>query len=420
MNKFLQKIIVTIVCLVSLLALIPTNSVAASVANYNNDELNLNVKSAVAIDQKNGQVLYAKNGNQKLPIASMSKLVTVYLTLDAIKSGKLTWNQKLTPTANIVKISKNTEYSNVPLELKHQYTVKQLYEATLIESANGAAMMLGQAVYGTQKNAVDHMRQIVKKWGIKGAKFYTTCGLPNGSLKSDAYPGAGKNSENEVSANDMAIIVDHLLTKYPEVLKTTKIAKLAFKDGTKTTQMENWNWMLKGLSQYDAAFPLDGLKTGTTDQAGACFAGTLKYKGRRIITIVMGASHTDGSDPSRFTQTKKLLNYIYQNYNLYILKKGQQLSSLKGIKVKDGKSRIANLVVQKDTGLWLKSADYGKVTFSKDNLTAPLNKGDRVGYYYFKLANITSNHGTKVPATVKENVEQVNIFVRLWRSIFGD
>lgn len=421
----MKRFFKTIICLLSFLLISSlaltggTVFASTSINNVNANEAKLNVKAAITIDQKTGEVLYAKNAAKALPIASMSKLITICLTLQAIKNGKLSWNQKLTPTKNIVKLSNNSDYSNVPLQEKHQYTVKQLYEASLIESANGAVMMLAQAVYGSQENAVNQMRTLLKKWQINGAQIYTTCGLKNGEVGSDAYPGAGKNVENEVPAVGVAKIVDHLLTDYPEVLSTSKLAELDFKDGSTVTKMKNWNWMLKGLSQYDSEYPLDGLKTGTSEKAGACFAGTLKYKGRRLITIVMGAKHVDGTDPSRFVQTKKMLDYVYSNYQLYIYKKGTQLANLKGVKVADGNQKISNLVVKKDSGIWQKTSSTGKLTFSKSEIEAPIKKGQLAGYYLFtNNPSIYSSKGTKLAATVRENIDQANIFVRIWHLFF--
>lgn len=337
--KFILTLCITLLTTLGLLFKANQPVQASSINNYDSSELDLDVKSAIAIDAKNGQVFYAKNANQKLPIASMSKLITVYLTLQAIKEGKLSWNQEVKPSSQMVKVANNPEYSGVPLVKGHHYTIRQLYDATLIQSANGPAMLLAESVAGSQKNFADKMRALVKKWGIKDAKIYTPDGLPNYTQGKDAYPGASKNAENELSARDMAVVVDHLLTDYPEVIKTTKIVHKNFDDQGHITKMTNWNWMLPGLSQYDKNLPLDGLKTGTTDAAGACFAGTMIKNGRRIITVVMGAKHSDGSDPSRFIQTKKLLNYVFSNYQLYILKKGQKIDGKNIANVSDGKRK---------------------------------------------------------------------------------
>ena len=420
--KFFTKITVSLGLILGLIGIanLQNNTASAAVSNYQVKQLDLNVKSAIAVDAKNGQVFYAKNANKKLPVASMSKLITIYLTLQAVKDGEISWNQKVTPTKQMVKVSKNPDYSGVPLEMGHQYTIRQLYEATLIASANAPAMLLAQTIGGSQVGFVKQMQKQVKIWGIKGAKIYTPDGLPNYTQGKDAYPGVSKNAENELSAEDMAIIVDKLVTDFPEVINTTKIAHKNFDDNGKITVMDNWNWMLKGLSQYDNNYPLDGLKTGTTDAAGACFAGSMIKNGRRIITIVMGARHKDGSDPSRFTQTKKLLNYVFSNYQLYIMKKGQPIDGVKQVSVPNGKQKNVNVVMQQDTGIWIANGNHITAKFSASSINAPVKRGQKVGYFDIKqIPSIKSNQGVQLPATVTKNVEKTNIFVRIWRSIFG-
>lgn len=417
--KRISKLLIVLTITLCFVITIENTKVSAEIPdNINENQLDLNVKAAIAIDSKNGQILYAKNSNQKLPVASMSKLITIYLTLDAIKKGKLTWSQKIVPDQTAIKVSQNPDYSNVPLKKGHSYTIKQLYQATLIESANAAAMTLAKAVGGNQKDFVDLMRQQLIVWKIKKAKIYTPDGLPNYTSGKDAYPVAKKNAENSLSAADMAIVANKLLSDFPEVIKTTSKTHLNFDDGNKKTLMTNWNWMLPGMPQYDSAYPLDGLKTGTTDAAGACFTGTMIKQGRRIITVIIGAQHLDGNDPSRFTETKNLLNYIDSNYQLYILKKGYSFKQVPSIKVPNGKTQIVNVHVKKATGIWLKSLNKN-ISFSPKELDAPLSSGKEVGQY--KIGGIYSIKTGKtigIPATVKSDVQKANIFVRIWRNIF--
>ncbi|AEG39887.1 serine hydrolase [Lactobacillus kefiranofaciens] len=427
-SKKIKRALISFVALISLVSCSTAFSlpVSADAANsYQADQVNLAVKSAIAIDSDSGQILYAKNADKTLPIASMTKLATVYLTLNAIKNKKISWNQKVKPTAPIVKVANNAEYSNVPLKMGHSYTIKQLYQATLIESANGAAILLGQTIAGSQKAFINQMRAQVKKWGIEDAKIYTACGLPNGNLGKDAYPGINKNAENTMSAKDMAIVGQNLIKDFPEVLDTTKLAHLDFKDQGKTTKMANFNWMLKGLSQYDQAYPVDGLKTGTTDAAGACFIGTIKHSGARLITVVMGARHQDGTDPSRFIQTKKLMNYIFTQYRPVTMNAGSQLNGAKSIKVTDGDNAATNLGLKNKTTIW-DPAD-GKTlvaSLNKKAVEAPIAKNQVIGDYQLKSGNekivsITNPNGMNVPAKALGANGKVNIFVRIWRWIFG-
>lgn len=430
LNKtHLKKFAFAVIAAVTLISVTPlsasANTSTSGVSNYKNNNLSLKVKSSIAIDSQTGQILYAKNANKIMPIASMTKMITVYLTLEAIKDGKIKWNTQVEPTKNIVKVANNAEFSNVPLRLHHKYTVKQLYQATLIESANGAAMCLAKAVSGNQKNFVDLMRKQVKEWGINGAKLYTACGLPNGSVGFDKYPGAGKKAENQMSARDMAVVSQKLLMDYPEVIKTTKLAHLAFKDQGKSTRMTNFNWMLKGLSQYNRALPVDGLKTGTTDAAGACFASTLSYKGGRLITVVMGARHQDGTDPSRFIETAKLLNWSLKNYQPIILKKHEILQDARSVQVKNGDKYSTNVGIEQKTVIWDPVDGMPlKAKLTESTVNAPLIKNKEVTTYQFssgneKLISIDEPDSMTEGAVALENNNEINVFAKIWRWITG-
>lgn len=419
--NFKQKlfsIIVSFCMVIGILTTVNVNCAQAAVNDYQNTSLKLQVKSAIAVDANTGQVLYADNAEKPLPIASMTKLVTVYLTLQAIKNGQLKWDQKVVPDAQAVKVSQNTNYSNVPLRKGHSYTIRQLYQATLIESANGAAMTLAKAVAGKQVNFVNQMRALLKKWGINDAKIYTTDGLPNGTSGNQAYPGVKKSAENEMSANDMAIVARNIIRDYPAILNTTKILNMKFTDGSKVTEMKNWNWMLPGGTQA-SKYKVDGLKTGTTDAAGACFVSTETMNNQRLITVVMGAKHTDGSDPSRFVQTEKLLNHINQNYKVYALEKGTTFTGTKAVQIPNGKVTSTKLVMKNNSAIWLADGSTLSANFTQKTLSAPLTAGQTVGQYQLlinkkNIPTLSTNNVT-VSATTTQNINKANIFVRIWR-----
>lgn len=393
--------------------------------NYQTEQLNLNVKSALAIDSKTGQLLYGKNINQVLPIASMTKLVTAYLTLQAIKEQKLSWNTEVKPTKQIVKIANNKQFSNVPLEMGHSYTIRQLYQATLIESANGAAMLLAQAVSGSQIAFVRQMRQQLKKWGINDAQIYTVCGLPNKSVGTDAYPGADKDAENKMSAKDMAIVGQRLLNDFPEVIETTAIAHLNFNDQSSQTLMTNFNWMLKGLPQYQQDLQVDGLKTGTTDAAGACFIGTAKDSATRLITVVMGAKHVNSLDPARFEQTGKLMRYVYRNYQPIVFNQNEVIMGTSKINVHNGVNKQVDIGMKQRQIIWRpKNGQKLTVNLSKNTIEAPVARNQTVGYYNFKsgstkLVSIQEPDGIKLPAKALQSTKQVNFLLRFWHRLFG-
>lgn len=390
--------------------------------------LHLDVKSAIAIDEKTGQILYQQNANQSVPVASLSKLLTLYIVIQAIQNGKLSWDQMVKPSDNVCAVSQDSSLSNVPLEKGKQYSIKALYQATLINSANGAAMALAQAVAGNQKDFVNLMRQEAKKLGVNDAQIYTCNGLTNKLMKSDAYPGASPNAENKFSAKDMALISMKLLQMYPQIVKTSSIKEMNFNTGSQQVQMKNWNWMLPGSQNSYTLLPVDGLKTGTSDAAGACFVGTANKDGHRIITVVLGASHKDGTDPARFIQTQKLMSYIYHTYDYVTLKKGQKTATLPVYHGKQVNVKVANAAAE---GLWLKKGTKANDVAVKVNvkksllnkkgnaLAAPLADHEMVGTMKFTVdgQNLETVNGTKcaVRAQTTTAVKKANIFEIAWR-----
>lgn len=443
--KKLQKILIGLVTLVTVFAVEDTVTVQAasslnsslaatstissnSKTTQQNQGLHLDAKSAIAIDEKTGQILYQQNADQSVPVASLSKLLTLYIVIQAIQDGKLSWNQMIKPSDNVCAVSQDTSLSNVPLEQGKQYSVKALYQATLIYSANGAAMALAQAVAGSQKKFVNMMRQEIKKLGINDAQIYTCNGLTNKLMKNDADSGVSPNAENKFSAKDMALISMKLLQEYPEIIKTSSVKEMNFNTGNQQVQMKNWNWMLPNGQCSYTLLPVDGLKTGTSDAAGACFVGTTNKDGHRIITVVLGASHKNDSDPARFVQTQKLMSYIYHTYDYVTFKKGQKVATLPVYHGKQVNIKITNASAE---GLWLKKGTKANDVSVKINvkksllnkkgnaLTAPLSNHETVGTMKFMVdgQNLETVNGTKCGSSAQTAtaVRKANIFEIAWR-----
>ncbi|MFT8557641.1 serine hydrolase [Liquorilactobacillus hordei] len=408
------------------------NAGQVSADSTNAQDLSLDVKSAIAVDANTGQVLYAKNEDQALPIASMSKLISIYLVLQAIKEGKLSWNQNVSVDSDSYEVSQDTTLSNVPLLKDHTYTVKQLYQASLIYSANGAVMTLANAVSGSQKTFVDKMRALVKSWGIKDAELYTSSGLDDNQVGDAKYPGASSDAVNKLSAKDMAIVAEKILKYYPDILKTTSVTKMKFNNGTSETEMENWNWMLKGLASAYTELPVDGLKTGTSDSAGADFTGTVHKDGHRIITVVMGAQHTGDTDMSRFTQTQKLMSYVYNNFTYTKIAANQTFKKANSLPTFHGKKLTTKVVNQKATNIWLKNGVSSKNISAKlaankklcknGGLEAPLAKGKNIGTLSLsvkgqQLSFLNGSSKLKLAAVNTQKIEKANVFVIMGRAI---
>ncbi|WP_281165477.1 serine hydrolase [Liquorilactobacillus sicerae] len=438
MFKKTKKFLISLVTAVMTFAAIGATGGAVSSAkattinDTSTSNLSLDVKGAIAIDAKTGQVLYSKNANQSLPIASMTKLISIYLVLQAIKKGKLSWNQKISVDSASYKVSQDTSLSNVPLLKNHKYTVRQLYQASLIYSANGAVMALANAVAGSQKTFVDQMRALLKSWGIKDAEINTVSGLPNGQVGSAKYPGVADSAENKLSAAEMALVAQKLLKAYPEVLQTTKIARMKFNNGTTETEMENWNWMLKGLAKAYTELPVDGLKTGTSDSAGADFTGTVHKDGHRIITVVLGAQHKNQEDTSRFVQTQKLMSYVYNNFTYTKIKANQSYKGANSLPVYHGKELTAKAITGQSSEIWLKRGlsssnlkaklTGNKKLYQKNGLAAPIAKNKQIGTLNLtvkgqKLQYLDGASSLQVKAVNSQKIQKANIFVIMGRAI---
>ncbi|WP_412989467.1 D-alanyl-D-alanine carboxypeptidase family protein [Pediococcus siamensis] len=424
MTKFKQKIaiIFSVLLMMSALLAAPLHAQAATAS--------IDAKAGIAVDAKTGQILYSKNSNQVLPIASMSKMLAVYLILKSIHSGQLKWNQRVHVNAEIAKISQNTELTNVTLNQSRTYTVRDLYKAALIYSANAAIMALGIAQAGSSKAFVNEMRTQVQKWGISDAKLYNAAGLTESEVGSEAYPNTAKNAENEMSAKDVAIVASKLLQAYPEVLQTTKQMKAWFAKGTSdAVEMTTHNYMLPGQADYLKGYEVDGLKTGTSDKAQACFTGTVKKNGHRIITVVMGASSKSNGN-ARFTNTQTIMKTVYTNFKPVRYKKGASLKRVTNFKVPDGKTTTVKAGIAHGTTIWVaKNQSANAVRFNstqiqkKAGVAAPVAKNQKLGTATAQIDGQNVLYLQKKDAQItlraKTSVAKANILVRLWRSFVG-
>ncbi|WP_439875795.1 D-alanyl-D-alanine carboxypeptidase family protein [Bacillus mycoides] len=255
----------------------------------------IDAKAAIIIDASNGEVIYQNNENEAVAPASMSKMMTAYLVLESIHNGKVRWEDPVKISAK----SAQTEGAKIPMQVNDTLTVKDLYHALMIESANNSAVALAEHVAQTEKNFVQLMNEKAQQLEMSDkAKFANASGLqePDGS-------------ETKMTAADVAKLAYHLIKDYPEILEVTHLrqSQLAFNNINVTSTNEMLNKNNKAL--YIEG--IDGLKTGFTDSAGYCFTGTAKQGDNRIITVVMG---TKGKT-KRFTETNKLMSYAFQLLN---------------------------------------------------------------------------------------------------------
>lgn len=255
----------------------------------------IDAKAAIIIDASNGEVIYQNNENEAVAPASMSKMMTAYLVLESIHNGKVHWEDPVEISAK----SAQTEGAKIPMQANDTLTVKDLYHALMIESANNSAVALAEHVAKTEKNFVQLMNEKAKQLEMSDkAKFANASGLqePDGS-------------ETKMTAADVSKLAYHLIKDYPEILEVTHLrqSQLAFNN----INVTNTNEMLNKNNKALYIEGIDGLKTGFTDSAGYCFTGTAKQGDNRVITVVMGTK----SKTKRFTETNKLMSYAFQLLN---------------------------------------------------------------------------------------------------------
>ncbi len=356
--------------------------------------VNIEAKAGLAFDEKTGQVIYSKNADQKVAIGSITKIITLYLVTKALKENRFTDQDTVKPTQEQADMTKDNELTNVRLDVDKSYTVKDLYNAAWIVSSNSAAMMLADKVAGSQKEFVKMMRQTLKDWGIKDAEIYNASGLNNSDLKEDMYLGSA-DGENKLSPNDIGVIVKHVLDKYPEILQTTSQSKLSFPVDNETKTYDSLNLLLKGGRDYQEGYEFDGLKTGTTQQAGESFVGTLPLENTRIVTIIMDAQGEKSDVDKRFRSTQTLIHYVKDNFeHKEVLQKDQKVTvNKKEYKVNQSvylwvpkNSNVENLSYNES------SNDLGFTATHKKQTVKLIAANTASGYLPFKKADVKKVH----------------------------
>lgn len=380
-------------------------------------DLQLEVKSAILVEASTGKVLYKYNENEPLPPASMTKMMTEYLVLEAIKEGKISWDEEVPVSEYAFFIARKSDSAGVYLNMGESHTVKELYKAMAIVSANDATALLAEKVAGSEANFVAMMNEKAKELGMSNTHFVTSTGLPANEL-GPYSPQTDR--DNVMSARDAAILARALIRDFPEALEYSKIPRLQFRDNF---EKANYNWMLPGLpSEYPG---VDGLKTGYTAEAKHCFTGTAVRDGMRLISVVMGAN----GELKRFAETKKLFDYGFSNYKLVKkLGKDQAVAGFESAEVKKGVELTVPAVTGEEVIILSKVGEEGNVTPTvtyQSDLTAPIQKGQVIGKVVFAPPGASESDylqpddfaqlGTNLVAA--QDVEEASWIRLLFRSI---
>ncbi|WP_238403210.1 D-alanyl-D-alanine carboxypeptidase family protein [Paenibacillus mesophilus] len=376
-------------------------------------DLKLEAKAAILIEASTGQVLYEMNADQPMPPASMSKMMTEYLVMEAVKSGKIKWDSIVSPSQYAVDVIGSGQLIG-PGE---KYTVKDLFGAMSIYSANDATVALAEFVGGSEADFVKMMNDTAKKFGFNEKSFFiNSTGLSRADLGKYAPPGT--EPDTMITARDAATLAYHIITEHPEVLEFSSVPSKKFRE-TDKSPMINWNWMLEG-NKDNPNFKsyvyqgLDGLKTGHTLEAGYCFTGTAVRNGMRLISVVMNTP----SEAKRFRETQKLLDYGFNTFEMKsVIPAKSQVDSMKTIPVKKGVKTEVPVVTADAVDFVVKKGEAPQVTMEAAPLqevkSAPISTGDVLGTVKVKVNDIEKT----VNLVASQDLEKGSWFRLMMRGI---
>ena len=349
------------------------------------NNFNIEAKAAFLIEPSNKKILYQKNPHEKLPPASITKIMTILLIYEAIENKKI----NLDDLVIISEHAANMGGSQIFLEPNEQQTVRDLLKAIIIASANDAAVAMAEYISGSEESFVNLMNQKAKHLGMNDTNFCNACGLD-----SDGHL---------TSANDIAIMSCELINKYPEVLNTTKIwmdnIKHKTHKGEKIFGLSNTNRLIK---TYPGA---TGLKTGSTSKALFCISASAKKNDMNLVAVILGAENPK----KRFREAAKLLDYGFMNYQII---KCEPAGTIKAkIKVYKGEDDEVNISIKDQVSSVIKkNKNQDKITSEikiPNEINAPIKKGSKIGeIIYF----INQKEIGKSDLVATKNIKKASLF----------
>lgn len=317
---------------------------------YAKENKEIEVKSSILMNLDTGEVIKENNAYEHLSPASVTKLMSILLILEAIDSGKI----KLTDEVAATQTAVSKGGSQIWLEVGEKMSVNDLFKAVVIASANDACTLLGEYVAGSDSAFVDMMNQRVKTLGLKNSHFENCTGLDD------------EITNHYSCAYDLAVIAKEIM-KHKLILKYSTVWLDSLRGGK--TELNNTN---KLINKYNG---MTGLKTGTTSNAGFCLCATATRDNISFVSVVLGAKTSD----DRFDLTRELLDYGFANYKLETIKIDS--SKIKDVKVKGGKIKsIKPTYSQTQKVLLPKNSEKISYKYSfKKEVKAPIKKGDSLG-----------------------------------------
>ncbi len=345
------------------------------------DELALDAPSAILMEKATGTVLFAKDEHTPREPASVTKVMTLLLTMEAIDSGALSYDDSVTGSAHAASMGG----SQIWLKEGEQMCVEELIKAVCVVSGNDAAVALGEHIAGSEEAFVARMNERAKALGMNDTHFVNCTGLPAEGHVTSAY--------------DIALMSRELILHHPDIRRFTTIWMDSLRDGQ--SMLVNTNKLVRF---YPGA---TGLKTGSTSSAKYCISATAEKDGCELIAVVLGGSTSD----KRFADAKALLNYGFASYALVTV---VPESPLPAVPVTLGTQKTVQAVLTENNALLLEKSRAGSLTQSlslPDRVEAPVSAGEPLGS--LDVFDAEGALVSSLPLLAGEDVPRVT-----WRQLF--
>ena len=370
------------------------DSVLANASSTKDENFNMQLESgaAILIDQKSGEILYEYNAHEQLRPASVTKVMTILLIMEAIDSGKLSLDDRIPCSENASAMGG----SQIWLDVREELTVNEMLKAICVVSANDCTVAMAEYLAGSEEAFVQQMNQKAKELGMNDTVFKNCHGIDEDGHVTSAY--------------DISIMSRELLNNHPSITNYTTIWMDTLRDGK--SQLVNTNKLLR---TYTGA---TGLKTGSTSLALYNLSASATRNDLSLIAVIMKAP----TSAIRFEEEKKLLDYGFSNFSYTNL--GKKGDIIKTETVNKGLDKTVNLILEKDVGKIMKKgsgSDIVQEITINENISAPINKGDILGNVTY-----TCPDGSKLQVNlVAENsVDKINLWnmttylYDLWFNLF--
>lgn len=340
-------------------------------------------RSYILVDFSSGQTLQQRGGDERVEPASLTKLMTAYLTFAALHQGVITSAQ----TLPVSERAWRAEGSRMFIQPNTPVAVDDLIRGMIVQSGNDACITLAEGIAGSEEEFVRRMNLEAKRLGMNNTHFMNSTGLPH--------------PQHYTTARDLSLLARAIIRDYPEYYPLYSLKEFKYNNITQANRNR--------LLWQDPA--VDGMKTGHTESAGFCLIASAKRDSRRLLSVVLGTT----SESMRASESQKLLNYGFQNFDTHHLyRKGQVVANLP---VWKGSENILKAGVAQDFYVALPKGQYERLKatlVSKQPLLAPLSAGQQVGTIRLTLDD---KPYAEYPLVVLEGVARANFFKRGWDSI---